>query len=130
MVVIVKMTKSESVLSVFPSLTHQFNRREDGLAKAKAGPSKRANLPIKVNEREDKVQVTPVQLKGEVHTVLKKTGSNSEVWKTQDVLAHHLNHLHSRLFQIQAKVKKLEVEHTVVMSKVSEIMEGLKEMDL
>ena len=58
----------------------------------------------------------------------KKTGGKSEVRKTQDILARRLNHLHSRLFQIQAK--ELEVEHAVVMSEVSEIVEALKDMDL
>ena len=46
------------------------------------------------------------------------------------MLVHCLNHLHSRLFQIQAKVKELEVEHVVVMSEVSEIVEALEDMDL
>ena len=40
------------------------------------------------------------------------------------------NHLHSWLFQIQAKVKELEVEHAVVMLEVSEIVEVLEDMDL
>ena len=62
--------------------------------------------------------------------MLKKTGGKSEVRKTRDALARHLNHLHSWLFQIQAKVKELEVEHAVVMSEVSEIVEALKDMDL
>ena len=62
--------------------------------------------------------------------MLKKTSGKSEVRKTQGMLAHHLNHLHSQLFQIQAKVKELEVEHMVVMSEVSEIVEALKDMDL
>ena len=60
----------------------------------------------------------------------KKTGGKSEAWKTWDMLARRLNHLHSRLFQIWAKVKELEVEHAVVMSEVSEIVEALKDMDL
>ena len=62
--------------------------------------------------------------------MLKNTGGKSEAQKTQDALACHLNHLHSRLFQIQAKVKELEVKHAMVMSEVSEIVEGLKDMDL
>ena len=35
-----------------------------------------------------------------------------------------------QLFQIQVKVKKLEVEHAVVMLEVSEIVEALEDMDL
>ena len=62
--------------------------------------------------------------------MLKKTGSKLEVRKTWDVLARCLNHLHSRLFQIRVKVKELEVEHTMVMLEVSEIVEALKDMDL
>ena len=60
----------------------------------------------------------------------KKTGGKSEARKTQDALVCRLNHLHSRLFQIRAKVKELEVEHVVVMSEVSEIVEALEDMDL
>ena len=74
--------------------------------------------------------MTPAQSKGKVRAVPKKTGSKSEARKTQDALARHLNHLHSRLFQIRAKVKELEVEHAVVMSEVSEIVEALEDMDL
>ena len=82
------------------------------------------------NETEDEGEITPAQSKGKAHVVPKKTGSKLEAWKTQDTLAHRLNHLHSRLFQIRAKVKELEVEHAVVMSEVSEIVEALKDMDL
>ena len=74
--------------------------------------------------------MTPTHSKGKVHAVPKKTGGKSEARKTRDALACHLNHLHSRLFQIQAKVKELEVKHAMVMSEVSEIVEGLKDMDL
>ena len=59
-----------------------------------------------------------------------RNSGKSEARKTQDALACHLNHLHSRLFQIRAKVKELEVEHAVVMSEVSEIVEALEDMDL
>ena len=98
---------------------------------AKAGPSKRAPLPIEVdNETEDEGELTPAQLKGKARAVPKKTGGKSEVRKTRDTLARRLNHLHSRLFQIRAKVKELEVEHAVVMSEVSEIVEALEDMDL
>ena len=98
---------------------------------AKAGPSKRAASPIEVDkESRNKVEMTPAQLKGKVHAGPKKTGGKSEVRKTWDVLAQHLNHLHSWLFQIWAKMKELEVEHTVVILEVSEIMEALEEMDL
>ena len=98
---------------------------------AKAGPSKRGALLIEVNEEsEDKGEMTPAHSKGKAHTVPKKTGSKLEARKTQDTLACHLNHLHSRLFQIWTKVKELEVEHAVVMSEVSEIVEGLEDMDL
>ena len=74
--------------------------------------------------------MTLAQSKGKARTVPKKTGSKSEVRKTQDVLACCLNHLHSQLFQIRAKVKELEVEHAMVMSEVSEIVEALEDMDL
>ena len=98
---------------------------------AKAGPSKRAASPIKINkESGNKGEMTPAQLKGKVCAGLKKTSGKSEVRKTWDVLAQHLNHLHSWLFQIWVKVKELEVEHTVVILEVSEIMEALEEMDL
>ena len=60
----------------------------------------------------------------------KKTGGKSEARKTWDALACHLNHLHSWLFQVWAKVKELEVEHAVVMSEVSGIVEALEDMDL
>ena len=98
---------------------------------AKAGPSKRAPSPIEVdNESKAKGEMTPAHSKGKAHAVPKKTGGKSEARKTRDVLAHHLNHLHSQLFQIRAKVKELEVEHAVVMLEVSEIVEGLEDMDL
>ena len=98
---------------------------------AKAGPSKRAPLPIEVDdETEDEGELTPAQLKGKACAVPKKTGGKLEARKTQDTLARRLNHLHSRLFQIRAKVKELEVEHAVVMSEVSEIVEALEDMDL
>ena len=60
----------------------------------------------------------------------KKTGGKLEARKTWDALVCRLNHLHSQLFQIQAKVKELEVDHAVVMSEVSEIVEALEDMDL
>ena len=98
---------------------------------AKAGPSKRAPSPIEVDdETEGEGETTPAELKGKARTVLKKTGGKSEVRKTRDALARRLNHLHSRLSQIRAKVKELEVEHAVVMSEVSEIVEALEDMDL
>ena len=97
----------------------------------KASPSKRAASPIGVDEKsEDEGEMTLAQSKGKVCMVPKKTSSKSEVRKTQDALACHLNHLHCWLFQIWAKVKELEVEHVVVMLEVSEIVEALKEMDL
>ena len=74
--------------------------------------------------------MTLAHSKGKAHAVLKKTSGKSKVRKTWDMLARHLNHLHSRLFQIWVKVKVLEVEHAVVMSEMSEIVEGLKDMDL
>ena len=98
---------------------------------AKAGPSKRAPSPIEVDdETEGEGELTPAQSKGKARAVPKKTGSKSEARKTRDALARCLNHLHSRLFQIRAKVKDLEVEHAVVMSEVSEIVEALEDMDL
>ena len=98
---------------------------------AKAGPSKRAPSPIEVDdETEDEGELTLAQSKGKACAVPKKIGGKSEVRKTRDVLACCLNHLHSRLFQIRAKVKELEVEHVVVMSEVSEIVEALEDMDL
>ena len=98
---------------------------------AKAGPSKRAPSPIEVNDKsEDEGEITLAQLKGKACVVPKKTGSKSEVRKTREVLVRLLNHLHSQLFQIQAKVKELEVDHAVVMSEVSEIVEALEDMDL
>ena len=98
---------------------------------AKAGPSKRAPSPIEVDdESEAEGEMTLAQSKGKACAVLKKTGGKSEARKTWDALACRLNHLHSRLFQIRAKVKELEVEHAVVMSEVSEIVETLEDMDL
>ena len=98
---------------------------------AKAGPSKRAPSPIEVNdETEGEGELTPAQSKRKARAVPKKTGGKSEARKTRDALARRLNHLHSRLFQIRAKVKELEVEHVVVMSEVSEIVEALEDMDL
>ena len=86
--VVVEMTKSKSTVLVFPFPTHRFNRREGGSAKAKAGPSKRAASPIKVDkESEDKGQMTLAQSKGKVHAVPRKSGGKSEAWKTQDMLA-------------------------------------------
>ena len=88
-------------------------------------------MPIEVNnETEDEGEITPAQSKGKARAVLKKTGGKSEARKTRDTLARRLNHLHSQLFQIRAKVKELEVKHVVVMSEVSEIVEALKDMDL
>ena len=98
---------------------------------AKAGPSKRAPSPIEVDdETEDKGEITPAQSKGKARTVPRKTGGKSEARKTRDVLVRRLNHLHSQLFQIRAKVKELEVKHAVVMSEVSEIVEALEDMNL
>ena len=98
---------------------------------AKASPSKRAPLPIEVDdESEAEGEMTLAHSKGKAHAVPKKTSGKSEARKTWDALAHCLNHLHSRLFQIREKVKELEVEHAVVMLEVSEIVEGLEDMDL
>ena len=88
-------------------------------------------MPIEVDdETEDEGEITLPQLKGKARVVPKKTGGKSEARKTRDMLAHRLNHLHSQLFQIRAKVKELEVEHAVVMSEVSKIVEALEDMDL
>ena len=88
-------------------------------------------MPIKVNdETEDEGEITPAQSKGKAHAVPKKTSGKLEARKTRDALVCHLNHLHSRLFQIWAKVKELEVKHAVVMLEVSEIVEALEDMDL
>ena len=88
-------------------------------------------MPIEVDdESEAKGEITLGHSKGKACAVLKKTGGKSEARKTQDALACCLNYLHSRLFQIRVKVKELEVEHAVVMLEVSEIVEGLKDMDL
>ena len=98
---------------------------------AKAGPSKRAPSPIEVDdETEGEGEITPAQSKGKACAVPKKTGGKSEARKIQDALACRLNHLHSQLFQIRMKVKELEVEHAVVMSEVSKIVEALEDMDL
>ena len=98
---------------------------------AKANPSKRAPSPIEVDDKsEDEGEMTPAYSKGKVCVVLKKSDGKSEAQKTRDALVRHLNHLHSQLFQIWAKVKELEVEHVVVMLEVSEIMEVLEDMDL
>ena len=98
---------------------------------AKAGPSKRAPSPIKVDdESKDEGEITPAQSKGKASAVPKKTGGKSEARKTRDALACCPNHLHSRLFQIRAKMKELEVKHAVVMSEVSKIVEALEDMDL
>ena len=77
------------------------------------------------DESEAEGEMTPAQSKGKAHAVPKKTSSKLEARKTWDALVHRLNHLHSWLFQIWAKVKELEVEHAVVMSEVSEIVEVL-----
>ena len=82
------------------------------------------------DESEAEGEMTPAQSKGKARAVPKKTSGKSEARKTRDALVHRLNHLHSWLFQIRAKVKELEVEHAVVMSEVSEIVEALKDMDL
>ena len=88
-------------------------------------------MPIEVNdESKDEGEITPAQLKGKVRTVPKKTGSKLEVRKAWDALVRRLNHLHFQLFQIRVKVKELEVEHAMVMSEVSEIVEALEDMDL
>ena len=42
--VVVKMTKSKSTLSVFPSLTHWFNRWEDGSAIGQGWPQQKGSL--------------------------------------------------------------------------------------
>ena len=98
---------------------------------AKASHSNRAPSPIKVDEEsEDEGEITLAQSKGKACAMPKKTGGKSEARKIRNALACHLNHLHSQLFQIRAKVKELEVEHTVVMSEVSEIVEALEDMDL
>ena len=66
-------------------MTHRFDRRKDGSAKAKAGPSKRAPSPIKVDDKtEGEGEITPAQSKGKARVVLKKTGGKSEVRKTWD----------------------------------------------
>ena len=55
---------------------------------AKAGPSKRAPLPIKVDdESEDAGEMTLAHSKGKAQAVPKKSGGKSEVQKTRDALA-------------------------------------------
>ena len=87
---------------------------------AKASPSKQAALPIEVDEEsEDEGKITPAQSKGKAHVVPKKASGKLEARKTRDALVCRLNHLHSWLFQIRAKVKELEVEHAIVMSSLT-----------
>ena len=42
--VVVEMTKSKSVLSVFVSLTHRFDRRKDGSAVGQGWPQQKGSL--------------------------------------------------------------------------------------
>ena len=96
------------------------------------GRASRGTSEVKKEKRNrnNEGEITPAQLKGKARTVPKKTSGKSEAKKTREVLAWHLNHLHSRLFQIWAKVKELEVEHAVMMSEVSKIVEALEDMDM
>ena len=129
--VVVETTQSKSAVLVFPSMTHQFDRWKDGSAVGQGRPQQKGSL-VHQGRRRERGQGgdNPAQLKGKARAVPKKTGGKLEARKTRDTLACRLNHLHFRLFQIRAKVKELEVEHAVVMSEVSEIVEALKDMDL
>ena len=43
-VVVIETTKSKSTLSVFPSLTHRFDRQEDGSAVGQGRPQQKGSL--------------------------------------------------------------------------------------
>ena len=68
--------------------------------------------------------------KGKGHQASRKVIGKTSVQWQRDQLAWQLNLLHSRLFQICANVKALEVEHQEVMEELSDVVLGLEDLDL
>ncbi|KAF8130623.1 hypothetical protein EV363DRAFT_1296693 [Boletus edulis] len=100
-------------------------------ATAKAGPSKRADSPIILNTNDDiEEDETPVKSKGKGKAPAKKPTGQTPVQKQRDVLARQLNLLHSRMYQIRANLKALEVEQDKVLAEVSDVVGELEELDI
>jgi septal ring factor EnvC (AmiA/AmiB activator) len=98
---------------------------------AKAGPSKRADSPIVLDTDDDiEEDETPVKSKGKGKAPAKKLTGQTPVQKQRDVLARRLNALHSRMYQIRANLKALEVEQDEVLAEVSDVVGELEELDI
>ena len=121
--------KGESLFQLFELLLTNFTGGRPVWASAKAGSSKRQPSPIELDEEESEEEPVTSK-KGKGRQALRKVIGKTSVQWQQDQLARQLNLLHSRLFQIRANVKALEVEHQEVMEALSDVVIRLEDLDL
>jgi len=95
----------------------------------RAGSSKRAGTPIKVEDEEEEVEPTPVKEKERQRPAPKKVTGKSAAQKARDGLARKMGLLHFHLYQVRTNIKALEVEHSKVMAELDDIIQELVDMD-
>ena len=121
--------KGESPFRLYELLLSDFTGGRPVQALAKAGSSKRQPSPIELDEEESEEEPV-VSKKEKGRQASRKVIGKTSVQRQRDQLARQLNLLHSRLFQIRANVKALEVEHQEVMEELSDVVLGLEDLDL
>ena len=121
--------KGESPFRLYELLLTDFTGGRPVRASAKAGSSKRQPSPIKLDEEESEEEPVTSK-KGKGRQASRKVIGKTSVQQQWDQLARRLNRLHSRLFQIRANVKALEVKHQEVMEELSDVVLGLEDLDL
>ena len=121
--------KGESPFRLYEPLLTGFTGGRPEWASAKAGSSKWQPSPVELDEEESEKEPVASR-KGKGHRASRKVVGKTSVQWQRDQLARRLNLLHSRLFQIRANVKALEVEHQEVMEELSDVVLRLKDLDL
>ena len=121
--------KGESPFWLYELLLTDFTGGRPVRASAKVGSSKRQPSPVELDEEESKEELV-VSKKGKGCQASRKVIGKTSVQRQRDQLARRLNLLHSRLFQIRANVKALEVEHQEVTEELSDVVLGLEDLDL
>ena len=121
--------KGESPFWLYELLLTNFTGGRPVQASAKAGSSKWQPSPVELDKEESEEEPV-VSKKGKGRQAPRKVIGKTSVQRQQDQLARRLNLLHSRLFQIRANIKALEVKHQEVMEELSNVVLGLEDLDL
>ena len=121
--------KGESPFRLYELLLTNFTGGRPVRASAKGGSSKQQPSPVELDKEESEEEPVASK-KGKGRQASRKVISKTSVQQQRDQLARRLNLLHSRLFQIRTNVKALEVEHQEVMEELSDVVLGLKDLDL